>query len=69
MKGKRIITCRYYFTAWEASEMLEAAGDETSALELAISEARERARIYHMPAQWTATLRPDGSILVKQYHY
>lgn len=66
--AKKILVNYYHFTGSETAQLLDAMGDETSALEQAIREAEERTRDYHLPATWTATLRPDGTIMVKRYH-
>lgn len=62
-----IIVDRYTISAYEASELVEAYNGKQGALDGAIDLARERARLYFMPARWEATWLPDGSILVKRY--
>ena len=65
---KRITVDRYKFDEYETGELIEACGmDEQAALEHAIHIAREeRARLYCIPANWTAAYK-DGGILVKRF--
>jgi len=57
----------YKFTAYETSEMIDAYGDTEKALDGAIDQARERARLYVIPCQWNAFYNDDDGITVERY--
>jgi hypothetical protein len=68
MPKPKIKTDTYKITAAEFAELLEAHDDYTRALDACIEIARERARIYAIPAQWEAIYNShDQSVTVKRY--
>ena len=44
----------YSLSTHESMELLEATGDKQAALDLAIEQVRDRARLYVLPAVWSA---------------
>ena len=61
---------RYTFTASETSELIDAAQSRRGALDLAILQAQDRARLDCMPAQWEAYYSPKNKrvIVVTRKH-
>ena len=60
---------RYTFEAYETCELIDAAQSRTLALDLAIIQAQERAKVHHMPAVWEAYYSPKtGNIVVTCKH-
>ena len=65
-----IICDTYKIPTWEADQLIEAWDDDIPlALDGAIDVCRERARLYCIPANWTAFRDTDGSIIVKRYRH
>lgn len=64
----KIKTDKYQISPAEFSELLEAHGNVTGALDACIEIARDRARIYAIPAQWEAVYNAsDQSVTVKRH--
>ena len=61
-------TNRYIFSAYEASELVEAWGSRNSALLAAIVQATNNARLYIVPCTWRAHFNDAGQIIVTRTH-
>ena len=55
----------YKFSQYESNELIEAFGNVNLALDAAIDNARERARLYVIPCQWQSFYnKKNGCITV-----
>ena len=63
----RTITDVYRFTQSESTDLIEASeGNVSRAIDYAVNLARDRARLYVTPCQWTATYDKHNRFIVRR---